>query len=118
MSRVHSVEALLSALECCGVDNARIEIEGGDELPVCDGSAAVWAMNVIIAGLQPALPAKGGQRPRPVPRQALKPSQVGAITFALTSDSLHNPCALVSNFGISHPVSSSHPQCIHRIRCM
>ena len=38
---VHSVEALLSALECCGVNNARIEIEGGGELPTLDGSAMV-----------------------------------------------------------------------------
>ena len=38
---VHSVEAVLSALECCGVDNARIEIEGGGELPTLDGSAVV-----------------------------------------------------------------------------
>lgn len=39
---VHTVEALLSALECCGVDNARIEIEGGGELPTLDGSAMVY----------------------------------------------------------------------------
>jgi hypothetical protein len=38
---VHSVEALLSALECCGVDNCRIEMEGGGELPTLDGSAMV-----------------------------------------------------------------------------
>lgn len=38
---VHSVEALLSALECCGVNNARIEVEGGGELPTLDGSAMV-----------------------------------------------------------------------------
>ena len=38
---VHSVEALLSALECCGLDNARIEVEGGGEIPTLDGSAAV-----------------------------------------------------------------------------
>ena len=38
---MHSVEAVLSALECCGVDNARIEMEGGGELPTLDGSAVV-----------------------------------------------------------------------------
>uniref|UniRef100_A0A7S3R5S0 UDP-3-O-acyl-N-acetylglucosamine deacetylase n=1 Tax=Dunaliella tertiolecta TaxID=3047 RepID=A0A7S3R5S0_DUNTE len=45
-------ELLLATLECCGVDNARIEIEGGRELPVLDGSALGWAMEVQFAGLR------------------------------------------------------------------
>ena len=44
--RVQSVEHLLSALEACGVDNARIEIEGGPEVPIVDGSALSWAMDL------------------------------------------------------------------------
>lgn len=43
---VQSVEHLLSALENCGVDNARIEIEGGPEVPIIDGSALGWVVNV------------------------------------------------------------------------
>ena len=43
---VQSVEHLLSALENCGVDNARIEIEGGPEVPIIDGSALGWVLNV------------------------------------------------------------------------
>lgn len=31
-ARVRTVEHLLSALEACGVDNCRIEIDGGDEV--------------------------------------------------------------------------------------
>lgn len=58
--RVESVELLLSALEACGVDNARIEIEGGDEIPVIDGSAQGWAMYVQTAGLRPAPAAAAG----------------------------------------------------------
>ena len=38
---VQGVEHLLAALEASGVDNARIEIEGGAEVPVVDGSAQV-----------------------------------------------------------------------------
>ncbi|KAF5842420.1 hypothetical protein DUNSADRAFT_7403 [Dunaliella salina] len=45
-------ELLLATLECCGVDNARIEIEGGREMPVLDGSALGWAMEVQFAGLR------------------------------------------------------------------
>jgi len=54
---VLSVELLLSALEACGVDNARIEIEGGPEIPVLDGSSLGWALEVQQAGLRPAPPA-------------------------------------------------------------
>jgi hypothetical protein len=67
----------MSALECCGVDNARIEMEGGQEVPVLDGSAQVWAINIIMVGLQQSHSSKAGPRPRPVPRRALKPRKVG-----------------------------------------
>lgn len=40
------MEHLLSALEGCGVDNARIEIEGGSEIPIVDGSALGWVLNI------------------------------------------------------------------------
>ncbi len=43
--RVQGVEHLLSALEMLGVDNARIEIEGGHEVPIIDGSALGWAID-------------------------------------------------------------------------
>ncbi len=55
-----SVEMLLSALEACGVDNARIELEGGQEVPVLDGSALGWALHIQQAGLRPA-PVQGGK---------------------------------------------------------
>ena len=40
------MEHLLSALDSCGVDNARIEIEGGPEVPIIDGSALGWVLNI------------------------------------------------------------------------
>ena len=42
------MEHLLSALEACGVDNARIEIEGGPEVPIVDGSALSWALDLHV----------------------------------------------------------------------
>lgn len=55
MCSIHSVEALLSALECCGVNNARIEIEGGGEVPTLDGSAMVRAHNSIACIMRTAV---------------------------------------------------------------
>lgn len=60
-----SPEAILSALEACGIDNARIEIETGSdatlelnengtpiiEIPVVDGSSLGWALEVQKAGV-------------------------------------------------------------------
>lgn len=55
----HSVlaaEALLSTLEACGIDNARIEIEGGSEVPIIDGSAMGWAVELRSVGVRPSGP--------------------------------------------------------------
>ena len=59
---VHTVEHLLSALFGMGVDNAAIEVEGG-EIPGMDGSAKVFCDRIREAGLieqeaetQPAAP--------------------------------------------------------------
>ncbi|GAB4813684.1 hypothetical protein N2152v2_000730 [Parachlorella kessleri] len=59
-SRVVGAEALLAALEACGVDNARIELEGGSEVPIVDGSALGWCIELQKAGVRPALEAAGG----------------------------------------------------------
>lgn len=59
-----SVEALLSALEACGVDNCRIEVEGGREVPVLDGSALGWVLEIQQSGLRPA-PFEVGVQVRP-----------------------------------------------------
>lgn len=57
--KVLSALPLLAALENSGVDNARIEIEGGSEVPIMDGSAQGWCVEAQVARLQPA-PAKEG----------------------------------------------------------
>ncbi|QSJ16970.1 UDP-3-O-acyl-N-acetylglucosamine deacetylase [Nostoc sp. UHCC 0702] len=52
---VRTVEHLLAALAAMGVDNARIEIDG-PEVPLLDGSAALWTASITQVGLvsQPA----------------------------------------------------------------
>ncbi len=47
---VRTVEHLLAALVCLGVDNARIEIDG-PEVPLLDGSAMLWAQSIAQVGL-------------------------------------------------------------------
>jgi UDP-3-O-[3-hydroxymyristoyl] N-acetylglucosamine deacetylase len=59
---VRTVEHLLAALSCMGVDNARIEIDG-PELPLLDGSARVWAENIVQVGLQSQDLTKGEIKP-------------------------------------------------------
>jgi UDP-3-O-[3-hydroxymyristoyl] N-acetylglucosamine deacetylase len=54
---VSTVEHLLSALFAMGVDNALIEVDG-PEIPVMDGSAAVFAQAVEHAGLAPQATAR------------------------------------------------------------
>lgn len=49
---VRTVEHLLSALAGCGVDDARIEIDGG-ELPLLDGSAQEWVNAIAQSGTIP-----------------------------------------------------------------
>jgi UDP-3-O-[3-hydroxymyristoyl] N-acetylglucosamine deacetylase len=49
---VRTVEHLLSALAGCGVDHARIEIDGG-ELPLLDGSAQEWVSAIAQSGTIP-----------------------------------------------------------------
>mmetsp|Transcript_28654 Transcript_28654/g.39574 ORF Transcript_28654/g.39574 Transcript_28654/m.39574 type:complete len:491 (+) Transcript_28654:92-1564(+) len=68
---ISTVEHLLSALEALGVDNARIEVEEGSELPILDGSPEGWSVGVCQAGVVPALTEGGEQKPR----LAFKPTE-------------------------------------------
>ena len=49
-ARVRTVEHLLAALACSGVDDARIEIDG-PEVPLLDGSAQVWVEAIQAVGV-------------------------------------------------------------------
>lgn len=48
---VSTIEHLMAALVGCGIHNALIEIDGG-EVPILDGSAAVFARSFVKKGLQ------------------------------------------------------------------
>lgn len=48
--RVRTVEHLLAALACCGVDHARIEVDGS-EIPLLDGSAKPWVEAINEVGV-------------------------------------------------------------------
>jgi len=48
--RVSTVEHLMAALSGCGVDNARIEIDGA-EVPIMDGSSGPFVELIVEAGL-------------------------------------------------------------------
>ncbi|WP_017303555.1 UDP-3-O-acyl-N-acetylglucosamine deacetylase [Spirulina subsalsa] len=50
-AKVRTVEHLLAALAGCGVDQARIEMDGG-EVPLLDGSAEEWVRAIAQVGLQ------------------------------------------------------------------
>lgn len=61
---IHTVEHLMSALEGLGVDNCRIEITGGREIPLLDGSAREWVDAIEESGLSIATTASGGSSAR------------------------------------------------------
>ena len=74
LHEVSTCEHLLSALQMCGIDNARIELYGtgyrcgdfqyGFEMPLLDGSALEWARGIAHAGLAPARDEDGNTRQR------------------------------------------------------
>ena len=49
--RIGTIEHLMAALAGCGIDNARIEVEGV-ELPILDGSAAPFVALIAEAGVK------------------------------------------------------------------
>ena len=97
--RVESVEHILAALEACGVDNARIEIEG-PEVPVVDGSSLGWTIEIERAGLTIAERQK--KKSEFYIRAALKPDDIvkvqegDAFVMLLPSDKMQ------ISYGIDH----------------
>ena len=49
---VSTIEHLMAALWGCGVDNALVEVDGG-EVPIADGSAMPWVRLIRQAGIVP-----------------------------------------------------------------
>ena len=50
-ARVSTIEHLMGALFCLGIDNALIEIDN-DEIPILDGSAKVFIDKIISSGFE------------------------------------------------------------------
>ncbi|WVZ56054.1 hypothetical protein U9M48_006640 [Paspalum notatum var. saurae] len=51
LPQVRTVEHLLSAMEALGLDNCRVVVRGGDEIPLLDGSAQEWVEAIQSTGL-------------------------------------------------------------------
>lgn len=67
-ARVRTVEHLLSAMEALGVDNCRVEVTGGDEIPLLDGSSQEWVEAIRGAGLCPAEDTSGQKLEKLAPK--------------------------------------------------
>lgn len=81
---VRTVEHLLAALTGMGIDNARIEIDGG-EVPILDGSALPWVEAIAEVGIQPQAVPKA---PAPVLEQSTTVYQDDAFAAAIPSPQL------------------------------
>lgn len=72
-NNVRSVERLLAALEACGIDAARIEVEGNGEVPFVDGACEHFIASLSQVGCAPAVSYDGHhvKRLAPTPTEPL-----------------------------------------------
>ena len=99
--RVATVEHLLSALAGLGIDNAYVDIDGG-EIPIMDGSAAPFVFLIQSAGIQEQNAPKRFIR-------ILKPVRIeerGKSVEFLP----HNGYRVSFTIGFDHPVFNGKPQ--------
>jgi UDP-3-O-[3-hydroxymyristoyl] N-acetylglucosamine deacetylase len=100
---VETVEHLLAALRCMGVDNACVELNHR-EVPIMDGSSAPWVYLIQDAGI----------KTQNAPRRALqvtRPIQIqdGDKRIALSPS---------SGFKVSYTISFDHPMLRHQQKTM
>lgn len=88
---MRTVEHLLSALEGVGVDNCRIELDGGDEVPLLDGSAKEWVENIEQVGLCAAEDCTGNswERMAPILHKPIYVRRNDAFIVAVPSSQVH-----------------------------
>ena len=89
-SRLGTVEHVMAALAGCGIDNARVDVEG-PEIPVLDGSAAPFVFLIDCAGRQPqASPRRTVEILKPVRVEAgeafaeLRPASADSLSLSLS----------------------------------
>jgi len=100
---VETVEHLLAALQCMGIDNACIELNH-PEVPIMDGSSAPWVYLIQDAGVKTQnAPRKAIQVQRPIQLQE------GDKRIALYP---------ADRFKVSYTISFDHPMLRHQQRTM
>jgi len=125
---IDTVEHLLSALRCLGVDDVRVEVDG-PEVPVLDGSAAPFVILIHEAGLRPVQATRrylkvlkpveivrGHKRARLVPDEHLRVSYtIGfdhpllrhqAVSLRVTPQSFSEEVAPARTFGFLRDVEA------------
>ncbi|KAK8930814.1 putative UDP-3-O-[3-hydroxymyristoyl] N-acetylglucosamine deacetylase 1 [Platanthera zijinensis] len=93
---VRTVEHLLSALEACEVDNCRIVIEGGEEVPFLDGSAKGWVEAIGHVGTCLAFDYNGNTKEKMAP-VLIDTSYVckgDSFIIAFPSSKIHITCGI------------------------
>lgn len=48
---ISTIEHLMSALHALGIDNAKVTLSGGNEIPILDGSSSMWYTLLMSAGI-------------------------------------------------------------------
>lgn len=101
-AKIRTVEHLLAALWGCGIEDARIEIDG-PEVPLLDGSAQEWVEKIIssfnssLVGdkslLNPSL-VRGGERQEGVIREAIWVRRDDAFCVAMPSGEMKFSCGV------------------------
>ncbi|KAK9847002.1 hypothetical protein WJX84_008281 [Apatococcus fuscideae] len=102
--RIQGVQSILSALEACGIDNARIEIEGGCELPIIDGSPLGWCINIHKSLARPAF--RPDQLTEACPRQVLNLKQPITVQRGNSFISLYPSDRPRLTVGIDHHIDA------------
>ncbi|MDR3425438.1 MAG: UDP-3-O-acyl-N-acetylglucosamine deacetylase [Alphaproteobacteria bacterium] len=124
--KVSTVEHLMSALNACGIDNVRVEIDGG-EVPVMDGSADSFVLLIEAAGvveqdapkreieiLSPIEVEEGGKRARLSPCDAARysvtidfdrsPIMAQSCDVTLSPEAFKNEISRARTFGFFEEV--------------
>ncbi|XP_047085591.1 probable UDP-3-O-acyl-N-acetylglucosamine deacetylase 1, mitochondrial [Lolium rigidum] len=96
VARVRTVEHLLSAMEALAVDNCRVEVSSGDEIPLLDGSAQEWVEAIRGAGLCAAEDVSGQNLEKMAPKidEPVYLRKDDCFVAAFPSSQIHITCGI------------------------